>query len=37
MIYSKKIIEQYGEETGFIKNNIEKVVRLVDVLDFIFS
>lgn len=37
MIYSKKIIDRYGENTGFIKNNIEKVIRLLDVLNFLFS
>ena len=37
MKYSKKQIEQYANETGFIKHYIEKVIRLLDVLQFIFS
>lgn len=37
MNYSKKQIEQYSNETGFIKNYVEKVVRLLDVLNYIFS
>ena len=37
MIYSKKQIEQYSNETGFIKHYIEKVVRLLDVLKHLFS
>ena len=37
MIYSKKQIEQYSEETGFIKHYIEKVIRLIDVLKYIFT
>lgn len=37
MIYSKKQIEQYSYETGFIKNCIEKVVRLIDVLKYLFT
>lgn len=37
MTYSKKQIEQYAVQTGFIKHYIEKVVRLLDVLTFIFS
>lgn len=37
MKYSKKQIEQYSKQTGFIKNYIEKVVRLLDVLRFVFS
>lgn len=36
MIYSKKQIEQYSIETGFIKHYIEKVVRLLDVLHYLF-
>lgn len=36
MNYSKKQIEQYSNETGFIKNYVEKVVRLLDVLNYIF-
>ncbi len=37
MNYSKQQIEQYSNETGFIKNYVEKVVRLLDVLNFVFS
>lgn len=37
MKYSKKQIEQFADETGFLKHYIEKVVRLLDVLIFIFS
>ena len=37
MIYSKKQIEQYSDETNFIKHYIEKVVRLLDVLNYLFS
>lgn len=37
MIYSKKQIEQYSDKTGFVKHYIEKVVRLLDVLRFVFS
>lgn len=36
MIYSKKQIEQYSDKTGFVKHYIEKVVRLLDVLRFVF-
>lgn len=34
---SKQYIADISEETGFLTNNIEKVIRLLDVLDFIFS
>ena len=37
MNYSKKQIEQYSNETGFIKNYVEKVVRLLDALNYMFS
>ena len=37
MIYSKTQIEQYSDKTGFIKHYIEKVVRLLDVLNYLFS
>lgn len=37
MNYSKQYIKKLGEETNFINNNLEKVVRLLDVLEFIFS
>ena len=36
MNYSKQFISEISEQTGFIANNLEKVVRLLDVLDFIF-
>ena len=37
MNYSKQYINKLGEKTNFINNNLEKVVRLLDVLEFIFS
>ncbi len=37
MTYSKQYISQLGEETSFINSNLEKVIRLFDVLHFIFS
>lgn len=37
MNYSKQFISKLGEETKFINNNLEKVVRLLDVLDYIFE
>ena len=37
MNYSKQYISKTSEQTGFIANNIEKVIRLLDVLDFIFN
>lgn len=37
MKYTKETIYRYAESTGFIGSNIEKVARLLDVLDFIFS
>ena len=37
MKYTKAFIIKLGEETNFINNNLEKVVRLLDVLDFIFN
>ena len=37
MNYSKQYITEISEQTGFIANNIEKVIRLLDVLDFIFT
>lgn len=37
MNYSKQYITEISEQTGFIANNIEKVLRLLDVLDFIFN
>ena len=37
MNYSKQYITEVSEQTGFIANNVEKVIRLLDVLDFIFA
>ena len=37
MKYIKEALEQYGKETNFITYNIEKVLRLMDVLDFLFK
>ena len=37
MKYTKQYIEKLGEETNFINSNLEKVVRLLDVLDYIFT
>lgn len=37
MNYSKNQIEKYASESNFIKANIEKVMRLMDVLSFIFE
>ena len=36
MNYSKQYISKLGEETNFISSNLEKVLRLLDVLKFIF-
>lgn len=35
MKYSDEYIANFGKETGFISANIEKVIRLMDVLSFI--
>jgi predicted nucleotidyltransferase component of viral defense system len=35
MNYSKQFISELGSKTGFINSNIEKAVRLLDVLQFI--
>ena len=35
MNYSKKYIESLNKDNNFIQNNLEKVVRLLDVLIFI--
>ena len=35
MSYSEDYISEFGKQTGFINSNIEKVVRLMDVLNFI--
>lgn len=37
MSYSEDYISNFGKQTGFINSNIEKVVRLLDVLTFIDS
>lgn len=37
MNYSKQYINKLSEETNFINSNLEKVVRLLDVLVFIFN
>ena len=35
MMYNKNEISKLATETGFIRDNIEKVLRLIDVLSFI--
>lgn len=37
MRYTKENISKYAKEMGFINSNLEKVIRLLDVLQFIFS
>lgn len=37
MNYSRKYIEALNKDNNFIQNNLEKVVRLLDVLTFIFT
>lgn len=37
MNYSKQYITELSEQTGFIANVIEKVIRLLDVLNFVFT
>ena len=37
MNYSKNYLSEIGKRTGFITANLEKVIRLLDVLEFIFS
>lgn len=37
MKYIKNNISEYSEITGFIGSNLEKVIRLLDVLNFVFS
>lgn len=37
MNYSRQYIEEIGNKTGFINSNIEKVIRLLDVLRFVDS
>ena len=36
MNYSKQYITELSEQTGFIAGNVEKGIRLLDVLDFLF-
>ena len=33
--YSKKFLEKIAAETGFIRDNMEKVFRLSDILQFL--
>ena len=35
MNYSRQYISEFVTKTGFISSNIEKVIRLLDVLRFI--
>lgn len=37
MNYSRQYINKLGEKTNFINSNLEKVIRLLDVLDYIFA
>ena len=37
MNYSEDYISNFGKQTGFINSNIEKVIRLLDILAFIDS
>ena len=37
MNYTKQYLADLNSKTGFNKNNIEKVLRLLDVLSFIFN
>lgn len=37
MNYSKKYIETLNKDNNFIQSNLEKVVRLLDILKFIFT
>ena len=37
MNYSEDYISNFGKQTGFINSNIEKVIRLLDILVFINS
>lgn len=34
---TEQYVTEISQKTGFIANNVEKVIRLLDVLDFIFS
>lgn len=33
--YSKKDLDILSKETSFLRDNLEKVIRLVDILEFI--
>lgn len=35
VIYTKEYVERIAEQEGFIKDNTEKVLRLIDVLEFL--
>ena len=35
MKYSEDYIYKYGKQTGFINSNLEKVIRLLDILSYI--
>ena len=37
MNYSEDYISNFGKQTGFINSNIEKVIRLLNILAFINS
>lgn len=37
MKYTKEYISKFANDTGFLGSNIEKVIRLLDVLKFVFS
>lgn len=37
MNYSEDYISNFEKQTGFINSNIEKVIRLLDILAFIHS
>ncbi len=37
MNYSKIYVSEISKRTGFIASNVEKAIRLLDVLDFIFN
>ena len=37
MKYTKEQVLKYAKENGFISSNLEKVMRLLDVLDYLFS
>ena len=33
-LYTKEYVERIAGREGFIKDNVEKVLRLTDILDF---